>query len=79
MKKYNFNAGPSILPQVAIEKTAEAVKDFNNSGLSIMEISHRSKEFQAVMDEAKSLFKELLQIPDGYSVLFLGGGASLQF
>ena len=79
MKKYNFNAGPSILPQVAIEKSAEAVKDFNNSGLSIMEISHRSKEFQAVMDEAKSLFKELLQIPDGYSVLFLGGGASLQF
>ncbi len=79
MKKYNFNAGPSILPQVVIEKTAEAVKDFNGSGLSIMEISHRSKDFQAVMDEAVALFKELLHIPDGYSVLFLGGGASLQF
>ena len=79
MKKYNFNAGPSILPQVVVEKTAEAVRDFNNSGLSIMEISHRSKEFQAIIDEARSLFKELLRIPDGYSVLFLGGGASLQF
>jgi len=79
MKKYNFNAGPSILPQVTIEETAKAILDFNGSGLSIMEISHRSKDFQPVMDEAVAFFKELLNIPDGYSVLFLGGGASLQF
>ena len=79
MKKYNFNAGPSILPQVTLEETAKAVLDFNGSGLSIMEISHRSKDFQAVMDETVALFKELLNIPEGYSVLFLGGGASLQF
>jgi phosphoserine aminotransferase len=62
-----------------IEKTAQAVLDFNGSGLSILEISHRSKDFQAVMDEAIALFKELLEIPSGYSVVFLGGGASLQF
>lgn len=79
MKKHNFYAGPSILPQFTIGKTAEAVKDFSGTGLSIMEISHRSKEFIAVMDEAQALFKELLNIPDGYSVLFIGGGASTQF
>lgn len=79
MKKYNFNAGPSILPQVVIDRTAEAVKDFNGKGLSILEISHRSKDFQAVLDEAVDLFKEILDIPTGYSVLFLGGGASMQF
>jgi len=79
MKKYNFNAGPSILPQVTLEETAKAILDFNQSGLSIMEISHRSKEFEAVMSETVALFKELLSIPEGYSVLFLGGGASLQF
>jgi phosphoserine aminotransferase len=79
MKKHNFNAGPCILPQVAIENTAKAVLDFNGIGMSILEISHRSKDFQAVMDEAVSLFKEVLNIPEGYQVLFLGGGASLQF
>ena len=79
MKKHNFYAGPSILPQYTIEKTAEAVRDFAGTGLSIMEVSHRSKEFVAVMDEAVRLFKVLLNIPDGYSVLFLGGGASTQF
>ena len=79
MKKHNFNAGPSILPREVIEKTASAVSDFNGSGLSILEISHRAKDFQPVVDEAVALFKELLNIPDGYSVLFLGGGASLQF
>jgi len=79
MKKYNFNAGPSILPQVAIENTAKAVLDLNGIGMSILEISHRSKDFQAVIDEAVALFKELLGIPEGYQVLFLGGGASLQF
>ncbi len=79
MKKYNFNAGPSILPREVIEKTAQACLDFNGSGLSLMEISHRSKDFQAVHDEAVALFKEVLDIPEGYSVLFLGGGASLEF
>lgn len=79
MKKYNFNAGPSILPQSTIENTAKAILDFNGIGLSIMEISHRSKDFQPVVDEAVSLFKELLSIPEGYQVVFLGGGASLQF
>jgi phosphoserine aminotransferase len=79
MKKHNFYAGPSILPEFTIENTANAVKDFAGTGLSLMEISHRSKEFVAVMDEAQALFKELLNIPEGYSVLFLGGGASTQF
>ncbi len=79
MKKHNFNAGPSILPREVIEQTAQAVLDFNGSGLSILEISHRSKDFQAVIDEAVALFKEVLNIPEGYSVLFLGGGASMQF
>ncbi len=79
MKKHNFCAGPSILPREVIEQTAQAVLDFNGSGLSILEISHRSKDFQAVLDETVALFKELLNIPEGYSVLFLGGGASTQF
>ncbi len=79
MKKYNFSAGPSILPQEVMKATAEACVDFNGTGLSLMEMSHRSKDFQAVMDEAVALFKELLNIPEGYSVLFLGGGASLEF
>ena len=79
MKKHNFYAGPSILSQYAIDRAAEAVRDFDGTGLSILEISHRSKEFQAVIDEAAALFKELLDIPEGYKVLFLGGGASLQF
>ncbi len=79
MKKHNFYAGPSILPQLTIDETAKAIKDFAGTGLSVMEISHRSKEVVAVMDEATALFKELLNIPQGYSVLFLGGGASTQF
>ena len=79
MKKYNFNAGPSILPSEVIKATAEACLEFNNSGLSLMEISHRSKDFQPLMDEAEALMKELLDIPEGYKVLFLGGGASLEF
>lgn len=79
MKKHNFNAVPSILPREVIEKTAQAVLDFENDGLSILEISHRAKNFQPIVDEAVALFKELLNIPEGYSVLFLGGGASLQF
>ncbi len=79
MKKHNFHAGPSILPEFTKEKTAEAVINFAGTGLSVMEVSHRSKEFVAVMDEARALVKELLNVPDGYSVLFLQGGASLQF
>ena len=79
MKKYNFNAGPSILPSEVIKATAEACLEFNNSCLSLMEISHRSKDFEPVMDEAEALMKELLDIPEGYKVLFLGGGASLEF
>ena len=79
MKKINFSAGPSILPQQTIEETAKAILDFNSSTLSLMEVSHRGKDFIAVMDETIALFKELLNIPEGYSVIFLGGGASLQF
>lgn len=79
MKKYNFNAGPSILPREVIENTARQILDFNGSGLSLAEISHRAKNFQPVVDEAVALIKELLEVPEGYSVLFLGGGASLEF
>ncbi len=79
MKKYNFNAGPSMLPREVIENTAKQCLDFNGSGLSLMEISHRAKDFQPVVDEAVALIKELLSVPEGYSVIFLGGGASLEF
>jgi len=79
MKKHNFFAGPSILPQSTVDNTSKAIHDFAGMGLSLMEVSHRSKQFIAVVDEATALFKELLGIPEGYSVLFLGGGASLQF
>ncbi len=79
MKKYNFNAGPSMLPREVIENTAKQILDFNGIGLSLMEISHRSKDFQPVIDESVALIKELLDVPAGYSVIFLGGGASLEF
>ncbi|MDR3219496.1 MAG: 3-phosphoserine/phosphohydroxythreonine transaminase [Dysgonamonadaceae bacterium] len=79
MKKCNFNAGPSVLPKETVENTIKAIENFAGTGLGLMEVSHRSKEFQAVMDETVALFKELLGIPEGYSVLFLGGGASLEF
>jgi phosphoserine aminotransferase len=79
MKKHNFYAGPSILSEYTKEETAKAVLDFAGSGLSIMEISHRSKEFEAVLNEAVALVKELLGVPEGYEVLFLQGGASMQF
>lgn len=79
VKQYNFNAGPSILPQEVIKQTAEAVLNFEGHGLSILEISHRAKYFQPVVDEAEALMKELLDVPEGYRVIFLGGGASLQF
>ena len=79
MKKHNFSAGPSILSPYTIKNTAEGILDLNNSGLSVMEISHRSKDFIAIMDETQQLFKDLLDIPAGYSVLLLQGGASMQF
>ena len=79
MKKHNFYAGPSILSEYTIKNTADAILDFADMGLSILEVSHRSKQFQAVMDEATASVKELLNIPDGFHVLWLGGGASMQF
>ncbi|PVX51048.1 phosphoserine aminotransferase [Balneicella halophila] len=79
MKTHNYSAGPSILPQDTVKNTAAALINFADTGLSLMEVSHRSKEFVAVMNEAREMFKILLDIPDGYQVLFLGGGASTQF
>lgn len=79
MKKYNFNAGPSILPDVVLEAAAKAIIDFNGTGLSLLSISHRTPDFEAVLDEAQTLFRELLNIPDNYKIYFVGGGASTQF
>lgn len=79
MKKHNFSAGPCILPKEVLQQASEAVTNFNNLNLSLIEISHRSKDFVAVMDKAQALVKELLELPEGYSVLFLQGGASTQF
>jgi len=79
MKKHNFFAGPSILPQYTLDKSIEGIKDFAGSGLSVLEISHRSKEFIACMNDTIGLVRELLEVPSGYQVIFLGGGASLQF
>lgn len=79
MKKHNFYAGPSILSEFTIQNTADAILNFADTGLSILEISHRSKQFQAVIDEASALVKEILDVPAGFEVLWLGGGASMQF
>ena len=79
MKKHNFNAGPSVLADEVIENAAKAVLDFNGSGLSLLSISHRSKDFDAVMAEAEALFRELLHIPDNYKIFYIGGGASTMF
>ena len=79
MKKHNFSAGPSILPKEVFQQAAQGVVDLDQSGLSILEISHRSKAFVAIMAQAKALVKELLQVPDNYHILFLSGGASTQF
>ena len=79
MKKHNFSAGPSILSEFTIQNTADAVLNFADTGLSVLEVSHRSKEFQAVIDKASALVKEILDVPDGFHVLWLGGGASMQF
>ncbi|MCI2082397.1 MAG: 3-phosphoserine/phosphohydroxythreonine transaminase [Bacteroidales bacterium] len=76
---YNFNAGPCVLPKSAIEAAIEGLKDFRGTGMSVIEVSHRSKEWAAVMDETRELWKNLLHIPDEYEILFLGGGASMQF
>jgi phosphoserine aminotransferase len=78
-KVHNYSAGPCILPQEVFEQAAQAVLDFEGSGLSILEISHRSKPFEAVMAKAQGLVKELLGAPEHYQVVFLGGGASLGF
>ena len=80
MKKVHvFNAGPCLLPQEAIDNAIEALKDFKGTGVSLLSISHRTKEWEEVMDECRALWKELLHIPDTHEVVFLGGGASLQF
>ena len=79
MKKHNFNAGPSILADEVIENAAKAVLDFNGTGLSVLSISHRSKDFDQVMADADALFRELLHIPDNYKIIYLGGGASTYF
>ena len=78
-KVHVFTAGPCLLPQVAIDNACAALKDFAGTGVSLLSISHRTKEWDAVMDECRALWKELLDIPEGYEVVFLGGGASLQF
>jgi phosphoserine aminotransferase len=76
---HNFNAGPCVLPRPAVQAAIDALNDFKGTGMSVIEVSHRSKEWEAVMEECRSLWKELLNIPEGYQVLFLGGGASMQF
>ena len=76
---YNFSAGPSILPQAVLEKAAAEMLDYQGSGQSVMEMSHRSKEFDAIIKSAESLLREVMNIPDNYKVLFLQGGASSQF
>ena len=79
MKKHNFSAGPSILPDVAYQNAAKAIIDFNGTGLSILSISHSTKEFEEVLDSAQKLMRELLSIPENYHIYFVGGGASTQF
>ena len=80
MKKLHvFNAGPCLLPQEVYDSAVEAIKDFAGTGVSVLSISHRTKEWDAIMDDTRALWKELLNIPDGYEVVFLGGGASMQF
>ena len=78
-KVHVFNAGPCLLPQAVIDASIEALKDFKGTGVSVLSISHRTKEWEATMNECRALWKELLNIPEGYEVLFLGGGASLEF
>ena len=79
MKKHNFNAGPSVLPDVVLNNASKAIIDFNGSGLSLLSISHRTKDFEDVLNQAQELFRELLSIPDNYKIFFVSGGASTQF
>lgn len=79
MKKHNFNAGPCVLPKSAIESAIAAIKDFDNTGIGLLEISHRTPGWERVMAETEQLWKDLLKIPEGYRVIFVGGGASTQF
>ena len=79
MKKHNFNAGPSILADEVLENAAKAIIDFNGSGLSLLSISHRTKDFDDVMAEADALFREMLDIPEDYKIFYIGGGASTFF
>ncbi len=79
MKKHNFNAGPCVLPKQAIESAIDAIRDFDGTGIGILEISHRTPGWERVMQETDQLWRELLNIPEDYAVLFLGGGASTQF
>ena len=79
MKKYNFNAGPCVLPKEAVESAIEAIRDFDGTGIGILEISHRTPGWERIMKETADLWRELLNIPDNYQVIFLGGGASTQF
>jgi phosphoserine aminotransferase len=76
---HNFNSGPSILPKEVYEQASQAILDFNGSGLSILELGHRTEMFEAVMEESRSLVKELMQLDDNHDVLFLHGGATTQF
>ena len=78
-KAYNFNAGPCVLPKQAIDAAIAALQDFKGTGMPVISVSHRSKEWEETMNECRALWRELLNIPDNYEVLFLGGGASLQF
>lgn len=79
MEMHNFNAGPGVIPTSVIEEASEAIKNFNNSGLSILEIAHRSPLFENVIEEAQQLVKELMHLPNNFEVLFLHGGATTQF
>ena len=79
MQKHNFNAGPCVLPKQAIESAIEAIRDFDNTGIGILEISHRTPGWERIMAETEQLWRDLLNIPDDYAVIFLGGGASTQF
>ena len=76
---YNFSAGPAMLPEEVLKTAADQMLDYNGTGESVMEMSHRSKEYQAIIDECEALFREIMNIPDNYKVLFLQGGASSQF
>jgi phosphoserine aminotransferase len=79
MKRYNFNAGPCVLPRSAVESSIEAIRNFDNTGIGVLEISHRTPGWEKIMKECDALWRELLDIPQNYKVLFMGGGASTQF